>query len=60
MKTKHFTDTDKTSHEINMSKIIFGILLSIVSGFMFLFAFHAYGGFWFLAPFAVAPMVVAQ
>ncbi|MEI6186623.1 MAG: nitrilase-related carbon-nitrogen hydrolase [Dehalococcoidia bacterium] len=44
----------------NASGIVYGILLSILAGVIFILAFPSYGGLWFLAPFAVIPMIVAQ
>ncbi len=43
-----------------MSKTVCGILLSVLSGVLFTVAFPSYGGLWFLAPFAVVPMIIAQ
>lgn len=37
-----------------------GVLLSLLSGAMLLVALRPFGGLWFLAPFAAAPMVLAQ
>ena len=43
-----------------MARTVVGLLLSIMAGAMLLLAFPALGGWWLLAPFAAAPMVVAQ
>ena len=43
-----------------MPRILVGLFLSILAGTLFLLAHPGYGGWWFLAPFAVAPLVVAQ
>jgi len=48
--------------EITMDKkmIMYGVLLSALGGIMLGLGLESYGAFWFLAPFAAAPMVVAQ
>lgn len=42
------------------NKIVFGVLLAAVGGLMLGLGMEFYGAAWFLAPFAVVPMVVAQ
>ena len=54
------TETPAVASPTGAGRIAVGVLLAVLSGVMFGVGFPAYGGVWFLAPFAVAPMVVAQ
>ena len=46
--------------KIVRNRIVFGVLLAAVGGLMLGLGLEFYGAVWFLAPFAVVPMVVAQ
>ena len=41
-------------------RVVVGLLLSAIAGAMLGLGLESYGALWFLAPFAAAPMVVAQ